>query len=88
VTPEEYASRAERYDQQLAEMGLDPEGRSTEEKLADLRAHREQRYEALKDAVYKRRGWAMDGVPTLETVQRLGIDFPDVVALLKAHHST
>ena len=87
VTAEEYESRAERYDQQLAEIGLDPQGRSTEEKLAALRAHREQRYEALKDAVYKRRGWTPDGVPTLETAQRLGIDYPDVVALLRDHPS-
>jgi aldehyde:ferredoxin oxidoreductase len=85
VTREEYESRAERYDQQLAEMGFDPQDKSTEEKMAVLRAHREQRYEALKDAVYKRRGWTLDGVPTLETAQRLGIDYPDVVALLKEH---
>lgn len=85
VTVEEYESRAERYDQQLREIGFDPEGKSTEEKLTALRRHREQRYESLIDAVYKRRGWNERGIPTLETVKRLGIDYPDVVALLKEH---
>ncbi|MGC8787049.1 MAG: aldehyde ferredoxin oxidoreductase family protein [Anaerolineae bacterium] len=87
VTIKEYESRAERYDQQLREIGFDPEGKSTEEKLAALRRHREQRYESLIDAVYKRRGWNERGIPTLETVKRLGIDYPDVVALLKEHLS-
>nr|MBC7245734.1 aldehyde:ferredoxin oxidoreductase [Chloroflexota bacterium] len=85
VTIEEYESRAERYDQQLREIGFDPEAKSTKEKLAALRRHREQRYESLIDAVYKRRGWNSQGIPTLETVKRLGIDYPDVVALLKEH---
>jgi len=85
VTVEEYESRAERYDQQLREIGFEPEGKSTAEKMAALRKHWEQRYESLIDAVYKRRGWTPEGIPTLETVKRLGIDYPDVVALLKKH---
>jgi aldehyde:ferredoxin oxidoreductase len=56
-----------------------------EEKILTLRRYRMDQYEQLVDAVYKRRGWDHDGVPTLETVRRLGIDFPDVVALIKAH---
>ena len=83
VTGEEYESRAERYDDQLKELGVDVEGLSTEAKMAKLRAHREQRYEQLMDAVYERRGWDKDGVPTLETVKQLGIDFPDVVELIE-----
>ncbi len=85
VTVEEYESRAERYDQQLAELGLVPADMSTAEKVAALRAHREGRYEELVDAVYKRRGWTKDGIPTLETVRQLGIDYPDVVALIAKH---
>ena len=50
-----------------------------------LRRFREQQYEKLKDAVYQRRGWTSAGIPTLATVKRLGIDFPEVVALLNAH---
>ncbi|HEY74737.1 MAG TPA: aldehyde:ferredoxin oxidoreductase [Thermoflexia bacterium] len=86
VTVEEYESRAERYDKQLRELlGLDPEKMTTEEKLAALRKYREEQYEKLIDAVYARRGWTKDGVPTLETLKRLGIDYPDVVEVVKRH---
>jgi aldehyde:ferredoxin oxidoreductase len=89
VTEDEYVSRAERYDKQLVETyGIDIGGRSTAEKIAILRKFREEQYEKLKDAVYQRRGWTSDGIPTLNTVKRLGIDFPEVVDLLKAHGVT
>ena len=84
VTKEEYESRRERYDKQLKDkMGIDPEGKSTEDKMALLRKYREAEYEKLKDAVYKRRGWTLNGVPTVEKVKTLGIDFPKIIALLK-----
>jgi len=84
VTEEEYESRAERYDKQLKEkVGFNPEGKSTKEKLAALRKHREAEYEKLKDAVYKRRGWNHNGVPTLEKVKALGIDLPEVVSVIQ-----
>ncbi len=86
VTVEEYESRAERYDKQLRELlGLDPTKMTTQEKLAALRKYREEQYERLKDAVYARRGWTQDGVPTLETLRRLGIDYPDVVAVVQQY---
>ena len=86
VTKEEYESREDRYDTQLKEFGiLDPEGKSTEEKLTALRKYREDRYEKLKDATYKRRGWSPNGIPTVEKVKELGIDFPDVVDLISSY---
>jgi len=86
VTAEEYESRAERYDGQLKDnYGVNLNGKTIKEKLALLRTFREERYERLKDAVYQRRGWTKDGIPTLETVRRLGIDFPEVVDVLRAH---
>jgi aldehyde:ferredoxin oxidoreductase len=89
VTEIEYESRAERYDRQLAETyKVDVAGKGTAEKVALLRKFREAQYETLKDAVYKRRGWTADGIPTLATVKRLGIDFPEVVALLNANGVT
>ncbi len=85
VTVAEYESRAERYDRQLREeVGVDPGGMTTEEKMARLREYREARYEQLLDAVYARRGWDKHGIPTLETLRRLGIDFPDVVELVES----
>ena len=86
VTVEEYESRAERYDKQLRDiLGLNPAKMSTQDKVATLRRYREEQYEKLKDAVYKRRGWTKDAVPTLETLKRLGIDFPEVVAVVKRY---
>jgi aldehyde:ferredoxin oxidoreductase len=86
VTELEYESRAERYDKQFAEIyKVDIDGKSTSEKVALMRRLREAQYETLKDAVYQRRGWTPEGIPTLATVKRLGIDFPEVVALLKAN---
>ena len=86
VTKEEYESRKDRYDKQLKEkLGIDLTGKSTEEKMKILRKYREAEYERLKDAVYKRRGWNQNGVPTLEKIKALGIDFPDVVEILKKH---
>lgn len=86
VKQEEYNSRQDRYDKQLMEKhGVDIAGMPVEEKIRLLRKFREALYEKLKDAVYKRRGWTPEGIPTVETVKRLGIDFPDVMELLKSH---
>ncbi len=86
VTVEEYESRTERYDKDLTEnYGIDISEMDVNEKIAVLRQKREEKYEKLKDAVYDRRGWTRNGIPTVETVKRLGIDFPEVMALLKAN---
>jgi aldehyde:ferredoxin oxidoreductase len=84
VTVEEYESRAERYDQQLQQfLNIDPSEKSSLEKVQILRNYREDQYQQLVDSVYKRRGWNKQGIPTLETVQRLGIDFVDLVQLIQ-----
>ncbi len=84
VTVEEYESRKERYDSQLKEEHkVDVSGMTTEEKMKLLRKFREEKYEMLKDAVYERRGWTSDGIPTLETAKRLRIDFPEVLEVLE-----
>jgi aldehyde:ferredoxin oxidoreductase len=87
VTEEEYQSRQERYDTQLRdEVGLDPANMSLQEKTAATRKYRMERYETLLDAVYKRRGWTENGIPTQETAKRLGIDQVEgVVELLQRH---
>lgn len=86
VTREEYESRAERYDKQLKELvGIDPTGMTVDEKRAALRQYREEQYEMLIDAVYKRRGWTPQGVPTLETLKRLKVDFPEVVQVVQPY---
>lgn len=85
VTAEEYESRRERYDTQLKEKyGHDISNETTAGKVALLRRHRRDDYKMLADAVYERRGWNQDGIPTLATVKRLGIDFADVMDVLSA----
>lgn len=80
VTVEEFESRAERYDKQLREnVGVNPEGKTTQEKMKLLREYRESRYESLLDAVYKRRGWNNNGVPTIAFLKKIGMDFPEVI---------
>lgn len=87
ATVKEYESRQERYDKQLKEeAGIDPAGMNTVEKVAAMRKWREERYDQLVNAVYKRRGWNSNGVPTLATIQRLGLDkYPEVLRLVEAH---
>ena len=84
VTKEEYESRQERYDGQLKEkLGYDVTGKTTEEKIAVLRTYREDQYEQLTDAVYKRRGWNQNGVPTIEHLKELGMDLPELIEVVK-----
>jgi aldehyde:ferredoxin oxidoreductase len=84
VTNEEYESRQERYDKQMKEqIGMDPVGKSTTEKVAITRKYREDRYEQLLDAVYKRRGWTNNGVPTIEHLKEIGMDLPELIEVVK-----
>jgi len=86
VTEEEYLSRQDRYDKHLVEkLGLNPEGMSTAEKMAKLRAYREDQYQQLVDAVYERKGWTKEGVPTVEHLQSIGMDLPEVIAVVKRY---
>lgn len=87
VTKFEYESRADvYYDKELKEqIGVDPEGLSTEEKMVKVREYRENKYKKLQDAVYQRRGWSDKGCPTVEKVKELGIDYPEVLAVIEPH---
>ncbi len=86
VTVEEYESRQERYDGQMKELiGIDPEGKTTEEKLAITRKYRENRYEKLLDAVYLRRGWTNNGVPKIEYLEKIGMALPELIETVKDH---
>ncbi len=86
VTKEEYLSREERYDNQLREQqGMDPTTMSLEEKLAATRAYREKQFELLTDAVYKRRGWTSNGVPTPEHLKEIGMDLPMLLEVVEPY---
>ncbi|MFC1746214.1 aldehyde ferredoxin oxidoreductase C-terminal domain-containing protein [Candidatus Riflebacteria bacterium] len=86
VTVEEYESRAERYDTQMRELiKVNPEGKSTEEKIKITRKYREEQYNFMTDVVYKRRGWDNNGVPTEDRLKELGIDLPQLVDIIKEY---
>ena len=83
VTEEEYQSRQARYDKQLKEeAGIDPSGMTLTEKHRALRSYREDRYEKLLDAVYKRRGWNKNGVPRVEFLKEIGMDLPELLEVV------
>lgn len=84
VTKEEYDSRQERYDKQLKEfLNLNPEELSIEDKIAKMRTYRFEQYEKLKDTVYKRRGWNMNGVPTIDHLKKIGMDLSELIEVIK-----
>ncbi|MHC1708646.1 MAG: aldehyde ferredoxin oxidoreductase family protein [Bacteroidales bacterium] len=84
VTAEEYLSRQDRYDKQLKEIiGMDPATMTLEEKMTATRKYRENRYEQLLDAVYKRRGWTPNGVPTVDHLKNIGMDLPELLEVVK-----
>ena len=86
VTEEEYLSRIERYDTLMKDkIGIDPTGKSTAEKMEITRKYREDQYQQLVDAVYDRKGWTRDGVPTLEFLREIGMDLPELVEVVKQH---
>ena len=84
VTADEYESRQERYDGQLKEkIGIEPSGLTTDEKLKKTRSFRKEQYEKLLEVVYKRRGWTSNGIPTKEKLASLGVDLPEVLAVVE-----
>ena len=77
VTKMEYISRKDRYDNVLVEqVGLKQDQVDTmtiDEKMSTLYAYRQNQYQKLADAVYYRRGWTPNGVPTPQKMKQLGI---------------
>jgi aldehyde:ferredoxin oxidoreductase len=84
VTAVEYESRQDRYDEQLNRLvEVNPEGLSTAEKMKHLRAYRESQYEKLMDAVYLRRGWDANSIPTSAKLHELGMDLPELLEVVE-----
>ena len=66
-------------------MGLDPEKMTLEERHQAMRKFREEQYEKLLDAVYLRRGWNNNGVPKIKFLQKIGMDLPEVLEVVKPY---
>jgi aldehyde:ferredoxin oxidoreductase len=84
VTQLEYESRQERYDEQLKRLvEIDPAGMPTEQEIKALRQYREAQYEKLMDAVYERRGWDRNSIPTVAKLRELGMDLPELLEVIE-----
>jgi len=87
VTEMEYISRKERYDKQLIEkLGKsqkDVEKMTVQEKLMVLYEFRRDQYHKLADAVYYRRGWTPNGVPTPQKMKQLGFTDKKMLKMLQ-----
>lgn len=87
VTEMEYMSRKERYDKQLIEkLGLtkeEVEKMPVSEKIKLLYEYRQDQYQKLTDAVYYRRGWTPNGVPTPQKMKQLGFDDERMLKMLQ-----
>ena len=87
VTEMEYQSRKDRYDGYLVEkLGYSKravEKMSTAEKMKLMYDFRRDQYEKLTDAVYYRRGWTPNGVPTPKKMKQLGMDDPQMLRMLR-----
>ncbi len=64
-------------------LDINPEGMSTEDKMKELRKYREAQYELLMDAVYERRGWDRNSIPTAEKLRELGMDLPELLQVIE-----
>jgi len=76
VTTLEYMSRKDRYDAQLVDkLGLAKDvvkAMPVVEKIRRLYEYRQNQYQRLADAVYHRRGWTQNGVPTPQKMRSRG----------------
>ncbi len=50
-----------------------------------IRKFREDRYKKLQDAVYERRGWSVQGCPSIAKIKELGIDYEDVISTVSPY---
>ena len=87
VTEMEYASRKDRYDKQLVEKlnikKNEVEKISTKEKMKRLYEYRQDQYQKLADAVYFRRGWTPNGVPSPQKMKKLGFNDEKMLSMLQ-----
>ena len=87
VTEMEYVSRKDRYDKHLVEkLGLlekNVKKMTVHEKLQTLYDYRRDQYEKLTDAVYYRRGWTPNGVPTPQKMRQLGFTDKKMLNMLQ-----
>jgi aldehyde:ferredoxin oxidoreductase len=87
VTEMEYLSRTDRYDTYLIDkIGIKKEDLSQHtvpEKIDIIYQYRRDQYEKLTDAVYYRRGWTPNGIPTPQKMKTLGFSDKKMLSMLQ-----
>ncbi len=87
VTKIEYESRQNRYDTQFVEeLGRskkEVKEMKIEDKIKQLYDYRQNRYQKLMDAVYYRRGWTPNGIPTPQKMKQLGFTDEKMLSMLQ-----
>jgi len=88
LTEMEYISRADRYDKQLQDLQgyseEDVQNMTLKEKMDLTKDFRLDQYEKLMDAVYVRRGWTPNGVPTPKKMKEIGFgDYSELLDMLQ-----
>jgi aldehyde:ferredoxin oxidoreductase len=87
VTEMEYLSRKERYDTYLKDKiqmkKEEIDHLITQEKIKIIYEFRRDQYEKLTDAVYHRRGWTPNGVPTPQKMKQLGFTDKKMLTMLQ-----
>jgi aldehyde:ferredoxin oxidoreductase len=83
----EYISRQNRYDSILVDQvdinRKDLDLMNIEDKMKALYKYRQNQYQKLADAVYYRRGWTPNGVPTPQKMKKLGITDKKMLSMLQ-----
>ncbi len=87
---EEYRSRQERYDRQLAEIlgGKERLPADLQHRLDLLIGIRQSQYQELCDAVYQEKGYDRNGVPTHETLAAFDLLDGETQALIEKYGAT
>lgn len=81
----EFDSRKEYYLTYLRdEANIDPSNQTDEMLLTALQSHRIEQYEKLMEVVYQHKGYDANGIPTDDTLQRLGFDDADYFDIVHA----
>jgi len=81
----EFTSRRDYYREYLKnEVGISLDGKSDDQLLHELHDYRRGQYEKLADEVYEEKGYDSQGIPTDETLARLGLDGKDFHSIVKA----
>lgn len=87
VTEVEYLSRKDRYNKLIVEkLGIkedEVEKMDTINKIKLLYDYRQDQYQKLADAVYFRRGWTPNGIPTPQKMKKLGFTDKKILDMLQ-----